>query len=75
MTPAEALAAATTPQEAAVASASLLAEVDVLVDRARQAAAVRLGGARACAAAATAITDQALAAARDALGETGQVVT
>ena len=75
MTPAEALAAATTPQEAAAASAMLLAEVDLLVALAQADAAVRLDAVRACAAAATAITDQALAAARDALGETGQCVT
>jgi len=74
MTPAEALAAATTPQEAATASAALLAEVDLLVARAQPDAAKRLDAVRARAAAATAITGQALAAARDALGETGQVV-
>jgi len=75
MTPAEALAAATTPQEAASASASLLAEIDLLIARAQVGAAIRLDAARACAGAATAVTDQALAAARDALGEAGQLVT
>jgi hypothetical protein len=74
MTPAEALAAATTPQEAAAASAALLAEVDLLVARAQTGTAKRLDAVWAGAAAATAITDQALAAARGALGETGQVV-
>jgi hypothetical protein len=43
MTPAEALAAATTPQEAAAASAALLAEVDLLIARAQADAAVQLG--------------------------------
>jgi hypothetical protein len=75
MTPAEALAAARTPQEAAAASAALLAEVDLLADRAQAAAAERVGAARACAAAATAKTDQALAAARDALGEIEHGIT
>jgi hypothetical protein len=69
MTSAEALAAARTPQEAAAASATLLADVDLLVARAQADAAVRLDAVRACAGAVTAITDQAVAAARDALGE------
>jgi hypothetical protein len=75
MTPAEALAAARTPQEAAPASAALLAEVDLLAARARAAAAKRLDAGRAWAAAATAKTDQALAAARDALGEIEHAMT
>ena len=71
MTPLEALAAARTPHEAAAATAAVLAEVDEQTARARARAARRLNAVRVCLAAATANADQALAAARDALGEDG----